>query len=121
MNSPPFFIATATPQGTDIVSGYPAVEQAFREMIVSALAREMDFNDGGVNFSGHMKIPTLSTASRDAITDWVVGSFVFNTDSTPAAIQRVASIGPVVWENISSASLAAGDSLLQIEFYSGVY
>lgn len=47
------------------------------------------------------------TATRNAITDWVVGSLWFNTTTTPAVLQRVVSIGPVVWENIR-----AGGSLI---------
>lgn len=112
MNSPPFSIATATPASTDNLSSYPAAETGFREMIVSALAREHDFLDALQNFSGHHKFGVGSSASRDAITDWVVGSIWFNTDATATQLQRVVSVGPVVWESVG-ATAGSTDALLQ--------
>ncbi len=119
MNSPPFQIATATPAPTDNLSSYPAAETTFREMLVSALAREHDFLDALQNFSGHHKFGVGTTASRNAITDWPVGAIWINTDSTPQ-LQYCVSIGPVVFSNLGS-SPSTQDNLMQVESFLGVF
>jgi hypothetical protein len=119
MNSPPFQIATATPQPTDSLSIYPTAETAFREMIVSALAREHDFLDALQGFSAHHKFGVGTTAARNAITDWVVGSLWINTDSTPV-LQYCSAIGPVVFINLGT-SPSTQDNLMQVESFLGVF
>lgn len=104
MASPPFTLATTTPQTGDAQSAYPAAEDAFRDSIASALGREHDVLVGGSSFGAHHKFGTGTTAARDAITDWVVGSIWFNTDFNPAVLQRVNSIGPVVWISVGAGA-----------------
>lgn len=101
MATPPFDIAAGLPADSDIVSGYPLVERTFRDMVESILAREHDIIIGAGGASAHHKFGRGSTATRDAITDWVVGSVWINTDFAPSAWQAVKSIGPVVWETLT--------------------
>lgn len=104
LNIPPFFVATASPANSDIVSSYPAVEEAFRLMMVSAFGREHDAIDGGANFTAHHKFGSGVSATRDAITDWTIGAIWFNTDSGTPTIQLCTAVGPVVWSNVAAGA-----------------
>jgi hypothetical protein len=90
MALPPFAPDETVPGDSDIVSQFPAAERTFRDVMEDWVAFEHDV-------SGHHKIPNLTTAARNAITDWVVGSIIYNT--TTGGLQNVVSIGPVVWAN----------------------
>lgn len=100
MASPPFNIDQTKPADTDAVSAFPANERTNRDIIESMFAVEHDVA------SGQHKIGVGSTATRNAITTWVVGSLWFNTSAVPAVLQRVVSIGPVVWEDVSATDAA---------------
>lgn len=109
MATPPFNIAENTPADNGAVSGFPAQERAFRDIVEDALAVEHDMNTAGS--SARHKFGRGSTASRDAITDWVVGSIWFNTDTSPAVLQTVTAVGPVVWENVNAPARGHIDGL----------
>ena len=98
MATPPFNIDETKPADSDAVSAFPAVERTFRDTVEDSLAVEHDYNSAGS--SARHKFGVGNNAARDAITNWVVGSIWFNTSTTPATLQRVVSVGPVVWENI---------------------
>lgn len=91
MASPPFNPAETVPQDTDLASNFPAAERTFRDIIESWLLTEH-------GRSGHHAFPVGTTTERDAITDWEVGSFIYNT--TLAKCQLVVSIGPVTWVDV---------------------
>jgi hypothetical protein len=97
MATPPFNILEAKPADGDIVSQHPADERSNRDIIESALGREHDMPG-----SAHHKFGTGNAAARDAITDWVVGGLWLLNSTSPASLQRVVSIGPVVWESVTS-------------------
>lgn len=101
MAVPPFDIDEAVPADTDVVSQFPAAERTFRGVVESALAKEHDMGNASSTQTARHKFGRGSTASRDAIDEWVVGSIWFNTDFTPTKMQLVKSIGPVVWEDIT--------------------
>lgn len=105
MATPPFNIAESVPADDGPVSAYPAQERTFRDIVEDALAVEHDMNSAGS--SARHKFGRGSTATRDAITDWVVGSLWINTSVSPARLETVVSVGPVVWEAISEAALFA--------------
>lgn len=111
MASPPFDIAAGVPGDTDVVSAYPAVERTYRDVVESIFAREHDIVIGSGSGSAHHKFGVGNDAARDAITDWVVGSIWFNTVTMPVTLQRVVSIGPVVWENVSSSAAALANDV----------
>ncbi len=94
MATPPFNPDETKPGDGDIVSQFPAVERTFRDIIEDWINFEHDP-------TGHHAILTGTTAARDAITDWVVGSLWYNT--TTSVLQLVISIGPVVWADVSGA------------------
>src|SRR5690349_21315659 len=95
MASPPFSFDITDPADNAVVSNFPANERTFRDNVNSMLAVEHDVA------SGHHAIPSGSSAARDAITTWVAGSLWLLTSTTPASLQRVVSIGPIVWETIA--------------------
>ena len=107
MAGPPFDILEAKPALTDIVSQHPADERAYRDMVESMLALEHDMGNASATKAGRHKFGVGSTATRDAITTWVVGSVWFNTITSPATMQRVVSVSPVVWEDISGPAATA--------------
>lgn len=108
----PFDFAEGTPGDTAVVSQFPAAERTFRAAVEAALAIEHDMPG-----SMHHKFTTGSTVARDVITDWCVGALFINTDTTPAVLQRVVSIGPVVWESFGTAPDNAND-ILAIQVFS---
>ena len=88
MAIPPFNVNESIPGDDDIVSQFPAQNRSNMDIIEDWLTFEHDA-------SGHHKIPNLTTSARDSITDWVVGSLIYNTTTT--RLEQVTSIGPVVW------------------------
>jgi len=91
MAAPPFNPAETVPQDTDLASNFPAAERTFRDVIESWIITEH-------GRSGHHTLPKLTTTARDAITDWEVGSLIYN--STLSKMQFVTSIGPVTWVDV---------------------
>ncbi len=91
MASPPFNPSESTPADGSLVSAFPAAERTFRDIIESWLLIEH-------GRSGHHTFGMLTTAERDAITDWEVGSIVYN--ETLDKLQIVESVGPVVWIDV---------------------
>lgn len=98
MAIPPFDFDEANPADSALISQFPSNERASRDNIQDAFELEHD------EASGHHAILVGNTAARDAITDWVVGSLWLNTTTIPAGLDRVISIGPVVWETITQIS-----------------
>jgi hypothetical protein len=90
----PFDPDETNPLDNSIVASFPANERDSRAAIVGLLDVEHEHS------VGRHKFPAVNTAARDAISDWQVGSMCFNSDTSPAVLQRVVSIGPVVWENL---------------------
>lgn len=88
MASPPFNIAETVPGDSDIVSQFPAVERTFRDIVEDWISVEH-------NTYGFHKIPTHSTATRDAETNWSIGGLIYN--STVKQLQYTLSIDPDVW------------------------
>ena len=84
------------PTDSAIVSGYPANERAARKALNDFADIEHD------ETTGHHKFTVGNDAARDAITDWVVGSLWISTQTSDTALERVVSIGPVVWETITA-------------------
>jgi hypothetical protein len=103
--TPPFEILQGKPALTDIVSQHPADERAMRDVVESSLAIEHDMGDASATKGGRHKFGVGADAARDAITTWVVGSIWLNTKTTPVTVQRVVSIAPVVWEDLSGGAL----------------
>lgn len=91
MASPPFNPAETVPQDTDLAANFPSAERTFRDVVESWIITEH-------GRSGHHTLPKLTTSARDAITDWEVGSLIYN--STLSKMQFVTSIGPVVWVDV---------------------
>lgn len=89
------------------MSQFPADERSNRDVIESALNREHDMASPG---SGRHKFGVGNATARDAITDWVVGSVWLLNSSSPATLQRVVSVGPVVWESVTQSP--ADDNML---------
>ena len=104
MATPPFDILEAKPADADIVSQHPADERAMRDILESWMNIDHD------SATGHHAIGVGNDATRDATTDWVVGSFWLNTSTTPARLEHVVSVGPVVWaETVGGLDTPAGD------------
>lgn len=111
MAIPPFNFAEGTPADSDIVSQYPNAERTFRDQVESAMGIEHD-----IPGSARHKFGVGADAARDAITTWVVGSIWFNTKTTPVTLQRVVSIGPVVWEDVGANFADASYVLMSRHF-----
>ena len=92
----PFDFDTGNPIDTFLIPSYPNNERDFRVDVKAMLEIEHDTAEGRHKFG------VGNDAARDAITTWVVGSLWFNTGESPAYIQRVVSVGPVVWENVDA-------------------
>ena len=92
----PFDFDTSNPIDTYLIPSYPGNERAFRTAVAASVDIEHDHTTGRHAFG------IGADAARDAITDWGVGSLWINTGESPAYLQRVVSIGPVVWENVDS-------------------
>lgn len=110
MASPPFNITQAVPGDSDVASQFPAAERSFRDIVESWLTMEH-----GV--SGHHKIMVLTTAARNAITDWEFGSLVYNTTTQTLQIQTDADSSPITWVDVidpadPSPTFLAGTSML---------
>src|SRR5262245_56591265 len=84
----PFNPNESVPGDSDIASQFPALERTFRDVMESWMLVEH-------GRSGHHALPSLTTTERNAITDWEVGSLIWN--ETKNALEFVTSIGPVVW------------------------
>lgn len=91
MASVPFLPDQTLPEDNDIVSQFPAVERTFRDEIESWLLLVADTY-------GHVKAKVDTTANRDTDVNWSAGNLFIN--STLKCLQRVESIGPVVWVNV---------------------
>jgi hypothetical protein len=102
MASPPFDILQGKPADTDIVSQHPADERQMRDRIESAMAVEHDMGDASTAKGARHKFGVGNTTTRNAITDWVVGSFWINSTTVPAVLEYVKSLGPTVWEALSA-------------------
>lgn len=102
MATPPFAINEAIPADSDNVSAHPTGARAFRDIIESAMAVEHDMKTAGS--TARHKFGVGNNAARDAITDWVVGSLWINNTASPATLQRVVSVGPVVWEDVKGST-----------------
>lgn len=74
MANPPFNLDITDPTDQSVVAQYPSNERAFRDQVNSLAQFEHDVS------TGHHKIPTGTTATRNATTNWVNGSLFFNTD-----------------------------------------
>lgn len=92
----PFDYGETSPGDNDFVNQHPADERATRSAVKNAIDVEHDQAEGVHKFG------VGNDAARDLITTWVVGSFWLNTSTTPATLQRVVSIGPVVWEDVNN-------------------
>lgn len=95
----------SSPGDNDFVNQFPANERGFRTDAKGAFNVEHDPTEG------RHKIGVGNDATRDAITTWVVGSLWLNTSSSPATLQRVVSIGPVVWEKIAGPDIPTGTKM----------
>jgi len=91
MASSPFNPNEAVPADNSLASAFPAAERTFRDIIESWLLTEH-------GRSGHHTFPMYTTTERDGVTDWEVGSIVYN--ETLDKLQIVESIGPVVWIDV---------------------
>ncbi len=91
-----FNFDTGNPTDSFLIPSYPANERSFRTDVKAMLEIEHD------TVEGRHKFGTGNDAARDAITTWKIGSLWFNTGESPAYIQRVVSVGPVVWENVDA-------------------
>jgi len=91
MASPPFAIAETTPANGDIVSLFPGVERTYRDVVESWLLSIS-------TTYGYPRVPTLSTAQRDAETNWGDGNIIYN--DTLGRFQVTTSIDPDVWVSI---------------------
>lgn len=70
----PFTIDVTTPQDTMLISVFPSNERTHRTSLTNIISGEHDIA------SAHHKLPQLDVSARDAITDWVNGSLIQNTD-----------------------------------------
>ena len=113
MATPPFDFDETNPADSALISQFPANERASRDNIQDAFEIEHD------EATGHHAILIGNTAARDAITDWVVGSLWLNTTTTPAGLDRVISIGPIVWETITQISPVTTEGDLIVAGVSG--
>lgn len=99
MASPPFNPNEAVPGDNDVVSQFPAAEREFRDIIEDWINFEHDP-------SGHHKFQVIDTATRDGISDWVVGSVIFNTDNS--RLEALTSTGPNVWSPAVATVISSG-------------
>lgn len=92
----------AKPAGTDAIALGDDQIRKFKLDARERLNVEHDFPSATGNL--RHKFGYGTTAQRDAITDWVVGSIWFNTDAITGFIvaQVVSAVGPVVWQNVAS-------------------
>ena len=99
MATAPFTINQTIPGDDDVVSLFPAQNRT-----------NMDNANDWLNFehdaSGHHKIPVITEAARDAISDWVLGSLVFNTDDTE--LQVVTAVGPTTFTPAVASAVSQG-------------
>ena len=99
MATAPFTINQTVPGDDDVVSLFPAQNRT-----------NMDNANDWLNFehdaSGHHKIPVITEAARDAISDWVLGSLVFNTDDTE--LQVVTAVGPTTFTPAVASAVSQG-------------
>jgi hypothetical protein len=89
------------PAGTDAIAlGDDQIRQ-FKLDIRERVDVEHDFPGASGNL--RHKFPYVTTAARDAITDWVVGSICFNTNLFAGfvTLQIVTAVGPVVWTTVA--------------------
>jgi len=100
MASAPFLPNEALPEDDDVVANFPAAERTFRDVVESWL-------NAISNTYGYVEIPSISTAARDAITQWTEGNMVFN--ETLNCFQVCKSADPDVWSTIG---FSAGDRLV---------
>lgn len=91
MASPPFDIAQTSPANGDIVALYPGVERTYRDVVESWLLSIS-------TTYGYPRVPTLTTAQRDAETNWGDGNMIYN--DTLGRWQVTTSIDPDVWVSI---------------------
>lgn len=90
------------PGDSSIVSQFPANERSFRSTVNSWVQTEHDLNGRHVLGQG-------SVAARNAITTFGVGNLWFNTDTTPATLQRCTVAGsPATFENIGANQTITG-------------
>lgn len=83
------------PADNDLVSQYPADERVHRGMVKSAFGLEHDVINGRHQFPGG------TTAQRDAINTWGIGSLFVNLDDPRGRLQFSNSAGiPTQWNNI---------------------
>ena len=79
-----------------LIPSYPANERSHRVAVKSSVGVEHDTD------TGRHKIGVGDDTARDAITNWVVGSLWLNDTSGNAYLERVTSIGPVVWQTVDA-------------------
>ena len=91
MATPPFNPNETLPGNTDVVSQYPGVERTFRDIVESWIL----FEHGR---SGHHAIPVIATSTRDSITDWEVGSIIYNTSLSQFQVTQ--TIDPDIWRTV---------------------
>lgn len=91
MATAPFDIAHTTPGNSDIVSLFPGVERTYRDVVESWLLSIS-------NTYGYPRVPTLTTAQRDAETNWTDGNVIYN--DTLGRLQATTSIDPDVWVSL---------------------
>lgn len=87
-------IDSSNPTDNSIVSQFPGNERSSRSATETNLYLEHSTDVGRHQFG------VGNDATRNAITNWVIGGFWLNTSRTPAILQRVVSIDPDVWENV---------------------
>lgn len=108
MATAPFIIDETSPSDADIVSQFPADERNNRDVIESYLNVEHDPN------SGHHKLPVVSQATRDGISDWVVGSSLYNT--TAAEFEVVTATGPFTFSPAMPSNYSEGSWTPSLKF-----
>lgn len=91
MASPPFNPNEALPEDDDVAAAFPGVERTFRDVMESWVLTEH-------GRSGHHTLPSLTTSERDAITNWEVGSVLYN--ETLGKFQYVTAIDSDVFLSI---------------------
>lgn len=91
MASPPFNPNELLPADDGAVSIFPSQERTFRDIIESWLLIEH-------GRTGHHVFPILTTSERDAITDWEVGSILYN--ETLERLQVVTAIDADVFTSL---------------------